>query len=107
DPQHQYKVQPLDRKKYRTEWKKTGAEKLSESRRSRAPPCPAIDLPQSFAPRLRFTADRTNPPVKPKITMSAAKPKSVARTHLSLPPFYDIQLSVLDARNLTSTSPRR
>jgi hypothetical protein len=35
---HRFDVIAYAEKKYRTRWKKIGAEKLSESRRSRAPP---------------------------------------------------------------------
>lgn len=61
-------------KKYRVTWKNMGAAKLTESIRSSMPPCPSIIEPQSLAPRLRLTAERTNPPEKPINTMMAAMP---------------------------------
>ena len=53
-------------------WKKTGAAKLTESIRSIIPPWPSIIVPQSLAPRLRFTADSTRPPRKPISTVTKA-----------------------------------
>ena len=56
-------------KKNLVTWKNTGAAKQTESIRSSMPPCPSIITPQSFAPRLRLTAESASPPKKPIVTM--------------------------------------
>src|SRR5258708_7743608 len=57
-------------KKKRVRWKKIGAAKQTESRRSSIPPWPSIRLPQSFTPRSRLIADITSPPRKPMIVIN-------------------------------------
>ncbi len=80
-------------------WKMSGAAKQSESMRSRNPPWPAMEPPQSFAPRSRLIAERTSPPKNPARQISRAMRaacqgvKGVAhhsrvatRTALAMPP---------------------
>src|SRR6266481_138065 len=50
---------------YRVKWKKIGAAKTTESRRSSMPPWPSIIWPQSLTPRSRLIADITRPPQNP------------------------------------------